>query len=353
MANEQMYSDTRLYDDGSGRGAVINQAIATPDQAIKNMQTRRPGGGAYVQLPGGPGQVMKNAKSNEDIEVDSEENNETSDDQIDYLATLFDGENLSEQFMTKASVIFEAAINEKVKLIENAILEAAQEVILEQVEANTETLTEQLDNYLNYVITEWMDENKVAVERGLRTEIAEHFMLGLKELLEETFIDVPDEKYDVLDEMAESNEELQNQLNEQIKKNIELSNEITARLCAESFMDLSKDLTDTEVEKLASLAEGIEFNTVEQYSDKVKLLKESYFNRPSTTSATTTQQQNLFEESTDPRAINTDPSMNALLSAMSRINRNVVKPQQKIKENTNAGKLLNMINPNIVSDQYI
>lgn len=352
MANEQMYSDPRLYSDANGKGAMINQPIATPEVAMANMKTRRPGGGAYVQLPGGPGQVTKNAQSNEDVEMD--ENIETDEPvKIDYLETLFDGENLSEDFMKKAAVIFEAAINEKVALIEGAMLEAAQELIVEQVEEKTEYLTEQLDNYLNYVITEWVDENKVAIERGLRTEIAEHFMLGLKELLEETFIDVPNEKYDVLDEMANANEELQSQLNEQIKKNIELSNEITARLCAESFMEISNGLTDTEVEKLASLAEGLEFSTVEQYSEKVKLLKESYFDKQNATSASTTQQQNLFEESTDPRAISANSDMSALVNAMTRINRNVVKKPAKINENTNGGKLLNLINPNIVTDQYI
>jgi hypothetical protein len=347
MANEQMYSDPRLYDDGSGRGAVVNTPIATPELAMKNMQTRRPGGAAYVQLPGGPGQVKANVAANEDIETDEQET------QPDYLESLFDGENLSEEFMQKTAVIFEAAINEKVAIIEQSILEAAKEIIEEQVEQKTQHLTEQLDNYLNYVITEWMEENQVAVERGLRTEIAEHFMVGLKELLSETFIDVPEEKYDVLDEMATANEELQNQLNEQIKKNIELSNEITARLCAESFMEISGGLTDTEVEKLAQLAEGIEFSNVQQYSEKVKLLKESYFNHQPKSVAEINQQQNLFEESNDPRAFTSTPEMSALVNAMSRINKNAKPAPKKIDEKTNAGKLLNMINPNIVSDQYI
>jgi hypothetical protein len=178
-------------------------------------------------------------------------------------------------------------------------------------------------------------------------------MVGLKELLSETFIDVPEEKYDVLDEMATANEELQNQLNEQIKKNIELSNEITARLCAESFMEISGGLTDTEVEKLAQLAEGIEFSNVQQYSEKVKLLKESYFNHQPKSVAEINQQQNLFEESNDPRAFTSTPEMSALVNAMSRINKNAKPAPKKIDEKTNAGKLLNMINPNIVSDQYI
>jgi hypothetical protein len=347
MANEQMYSDPKLYDDGSGRGAVINQPVASPDAAVKNMQTRRPGGGAYVQLPGA--QQANPAMNAED----KEETEETNISDTDYLASLFDGENLSEEFMKKTATIFEAAIHEKVSIIEKTILEAAKELIEEQVKEKTEHLTEQLDNYLSYVINEWMEENKVAVERGLRTEIAEHFMVGLKELLDETFIDVPEDKYNVLDELASANEELQEQLNTEIKKNIELSNEITARLCAEAFFDISTGLTDTEVEKLATLAEGIEFASVDQYKEKVKLLKESYFNKNSNQHIN--QQQNLVEETTNPgisKEIN-DPGMLNLVNAIGRLNKNRQKPAQQISENSNAGKLLNMINPNIATDQYI
>lgn len=347
MANEQMYSDPRLYNDGSGRGAVVNPAMSTPELAMKNMQTLRPGGAAYVQLPGG-----------QQAQMNSEDTEENEDRNLDYLESLFNGENLSEEFMQKAATIFEAAIHEKIAIVEQNILEAAKEVIEEQVEEKTAYLTEQLDGYLNYVITEWMDENKVAIERGLRTEIAEHFMLGIKELLDETFIDVPEDKYDVIEEMATANDELQSQLNEQIKKNIELSNEITARLCAESFFEISNGLTDVEVEKLATLAEGIEFTNVDQYKEKVKLLKESYFTRQTpksmTTSYSTSQQQNLVEENLNPNAIrdNNDPAMASLANAIGRLNRNRVKTPQ-IMENSNGGRLMNMINTNVPTDHYI
>ena len=348
MANEQLYSDPKLYDDGSGRGAVINQSVATPQNAMANQQTLRPGGAAYVQLPGGPGKVVKNADASESIETDEDDNEALqAKTSVDYLESLFNGENLTEEFMMKAATIFEAAI-----------LEASKEVIEEQVEAQTEFLTEKLDNYLNYVITEWMEDNSVAVERGLRTEIAEHFMIGIKELLEETFIDVPDEKYDVLDEMAQANEDLQNQLNDQIRKNVELMNENTARQCAESFMEISGGLTDTEVEKLATLAEGIEFQNVNQYTEKVKLLRESYFTRSSSNRINSNRiasQQNLVEETTNPNSMRdaANPEMSALVNAMARFGKNIPKQQVNAKENSNAGRLLNMLNTNIVSDQYI
>jgi hypothetical protein len=344
MANEQIYSDPNLYNDGSGRGAMINPPLSTPELAMKNMQTLRPGGAAYVQLPGG-----------QKAQMNAEQTEEEDQRNLDYLESLFSGENLSDEFMAKAATIFEAAIHEKVTIVEKAILEAAKEVIQEQVEEKTEYLTEQLDSYLNYVITEWMDDNKVAVERGLRTEIAEHFMVGIKELLDETFIDVPESKYDIIEEMANANDELQNQLNEEIRKNIQLSNEITARLCAESFFEISNGLTDTEVEKLATLAEGIEFANVDQYKEKVKLLKESYFNRQTTPQQNYSTRQNLVEENLNPNAIreNNDPVMSSLVNAIGRLNKNRVKQPAQLPENSNNGKLLNMLNTNIATDQYI
>lgn len=351
MANEQSYSDPKLYDDGSGRGAVVNQPVSTPQNAAANAQSLRPGGAAYVQLPGGPGNVTKNAEATEDVDDESEKLKAKTS--VDYLESLFNGESLSEQFMAKAATIFEAAIHEKVSIIEQAIIAASQEIITEEVESRTQLLTEQVDGYLNYVITEWMEDNKVAVERGLRTEIAEHFMVGLKELLEETFIDVPEEKYNVLDELTEANTDLQKQLNVQIQKNIELVNENTARHCAESFMEISNGLTDTEVEKLATLAEGIEFGSVQQYTDKVKLLKDSYFKRSSSSS-----HQNLTEEATNPNAMRdaANPEMSALVNAMTRFGKswsNKAQPSSSVKENSNGGRLLNMLNTNRVTDQYI
>jgi hypothetical protein len=339
MENEELYSDPRLYNDGSGRGAMIAKPVATPANAMANMKSLRPGGSAAP---------ISQENTNESIESDD---SETQYD-TDYLESLFNGENLSEEFMSKTKIIFEAAINEKVSLIEQNILEAAKEIIEEQVNSRTNHITEQVDNYLNYVISEWMEENKVAIERGLRTEIAEHFMLGLKELLEETFIDVPESKYDIVDEITKANEELQEQLNEQIRKNIELVNENTARLCAEAFIDISSDLTDTEIEKLASLSEGIEFSNLEQYKEKVNILKESYFTK---NSGNYQNQQNLTEESTGqmPLSENVNPGMNALVEAMSRLNRNTKKPQQKINENSNAAKLMSMLNSNMSQDQYI
>lgn len=249
------YSDPRLYQDATGKGAMIAQPIADPKRAVIPQY--------FVPLAQQGQQPLK-----DDVQ---------HSDEVDYLASLFDGEELSEEFKEKAKTIFEAAINEKVSIIESYIIQASKEIIEEQLTTQQDNLVEHVDNYLSYVINEWMEDNKVAIERGLRTEIAENFMMGLKDLFESSFIDVPEEKYNILDDLYTANEELQENANALIKENIQLKNEITARLCAEAFIEEASGLADTQVEKLARLAEGIEFADVNQYRQKVALLKESYF----------------------------------------------------------------------------
>lgn len=341
------YSDPNLYQDAEGKGAVINAPISDPMMSKKNKATLR----------------------SPDIEVGAMV---ATKEDTDYLESLFDGEELSESFKEKAATIFEAAIHEKVSLIEAHIIQAAKELIEEQINAaanilaeekeqTTNTLVEQLDGYLNYIISEWMQENKVAVERGLRTEIAENFIIGLKDLFENSFIDVPQEKYNVLDDIYDANEELQENVNKLIKENMTLKNEITAHLCAEAFMRQANGLADTEVEKLAKLAEGIEFDNVEQYEQKVGLLKESYFNRSSsqsrqnTTSASEFGQVPLNEEMSSVSYSNeaNNSLMENVVNTLSLLSKNKPKTQRFIPENTNAARVASLINPSIVKDNNI
>lgn len=349
------YSDPNLYNDGSGRGAVINPSIAQPMTAQSNMASLRPGGGMPGAIPPGfmPQQPMQGmgmgAAAGQQEEVVEE----------DYLADLFDGENLSEDFKQKVRTVFEAAINHRVTFLEAHIIQAAKELMQEQTQAakevieeatssSTENLVEHLDQYLNYVISEWMTENQVAIERGLRTELAENFINQLKDLFESSFIDVPDEKYNILDDMYGANSELQEALNNTIAENIQLKNEITARLCAEAFIDQTSDLADTEIEKLASLAEGIEFDSVDQYKQKVAILKETYFKGNSPVITESTNKTYLGESVGS--FVSTDSSnniMDSVVGAISAMQKNKPKAAQ------NAEKLTSLINPGIVQDNFI
>ena len=307
--------------DTSGRGSSFIKPIATPETAAFNQQTLRAALAAVLGLGG--------EQSDQEVQEDADAD---TDDQVDYLASLFDGENLSEEFKSKTQVIFEAAIYEKVSLMESHMLEASKEIIEEQVTAHTENIIEQVDQYMNYVITEWMEENKIAVERGLRTEIAENFITGLKELFENSFIDVPQEKYNVLDDLFTANDDLKNNLNTVIRENVALRNEVSARLCAEAFLEEATGLADTQVEKLATLSEGLEFDNVEQYRSKVALLKESYFN---VRSSSQRQDSSMLTEDMDSTQVLTetgngqqDSVIDSVVSAISMLNRNSPKTEK-------------------------
>ena len=340
------YSSTDLYNDGTGKGAVIAPPISDA--------------GTHDSSTSEKNKLTRDAKSSKA----AGQGKERTAENIDYLASLFDGEELSEDFKIKAQTIFEAAIAEKVSIIESHILEAAKEIIEEQIVEHGTDLVEQVDSYLDYVISEWMEENKVAVERGLRTEIAENFIMGLKNLFENSFIDVPQEKYNVLDDLFGANEELQENVNSLIKQNMDLKNEIKAHLCAEAFMEETSGLAATQVEKLAKLSEGLEFDSVDQYRQKVALLRESYFNRHSQAQQTHVPQQpqqavvpqSLVEDSQFGSYVgndgSSDPLMETVVNTISLLQKNQPKAE-KVHSSHAAQRLTSLINPGIVQDNYI
>ena len=205
-----------------------------------------------------------------------EESEESYDVKADVDALVGDSD-LSEEFKNKAATIFEAAIKSKVKA-ETAKLE---EEYAKKLEENTESfkgeIVEKVDSYLNYVVEEWMKENEIAIERGIKGEIAEDFISGLKKLFEDHYIDVPDEKYNVLEDQASKIESLEKKLNEQIEKNVEL-NSLNSNLKRQDIVDeLSKDLADTAKEKFDGLVESVEYSSEKDFRNKVETIKESYF----------------------------------------------------------------------------
>lgn len=193
------------------------------------------------------------------------------------IDALFNGEELNEQFRAKAATIFEAAVIARavsvVEELENDILEAAEE----SVNAIKQELEEQVDAYLNYMVQEWINENKVAIESGLKNEIMEDFVEGLKNLFAEHYIEVPEEKLDVVESMADEIDSLKAKLNEAINDNIELATAITEATKSDIINSVCEGLTATQAEKVKTLAEGVEFTTEGEYAEKVKIIRESYF----------------------------------------------------------------------------
>ena len=213
---------------------------------------------------------------------------EETDSEIDVkedIEALVGDADLSEEFKQKAATIFEAAINSKVNAEKERLQSEYDTKFEEEISKSKSELTEKVDSYLNYVVEEWMKENKLALERGIKGEIAEDFIGGLKKLFEDHYIDVPDEKYDVLEDQASKIEDLEKKLNEEIEKNVEM-NKVNGGYKRQEIIDEhSKDLADTAKEKFDSLVEGVEYSSEEDFATKVKTIKESYFEQKAEKSA--------------------------------------------------------------------
>jgi hypothetical protein len=190
---------------------------------------------------------------------------------------LLEGENLSEDFKQKATTIFEAAVMSRIEVIAEQVEQQLVEQFEEAVEQIKEDLASKVDDYLNYMVEEWMQQNELAVDTGLRAEIAEDFINGLHNLFVEHYIDVPEDKVDVVSEMAAKVAELEEALNEQISRGIDLTKELNEQKKIEAIYTACEGLAQTQVEKLKSLAEGVEFTTEEEFVEKLEVLKESYF----------------------------------------------------------------------------
>ena len=227
------------------------------------------------------------AKDDDEEEDDEEEADESKkaktkkeDIEVDVSAdvsALVDGEELSEEFKTKAATIFEAAVKSKIAGIRKQIREESKKENDERIESMQTEMTENVDNYLNYTVKEWMTENKLAVETGVRNEVTESFISGLKKLFEEHYIDVPDEKEDVFENLVVEVAELEEKLDEQTEKHMETVKELNTYKAAHIFKTISEGMVDTDVEKLAELTEDVEYDTDEQYKEKLNIIKNSYF----------------------------------------------------------------------------
>ena len=213
------------------------------------------------------------------------------------IEALLAGEELSEEFQEKAKTIFEAAIRSKIAEVKSELQEQYEATIVEEVAAVKTELTERIDAYLEYVADEWMSENQLAVEAGLKTEMTESFLSGMKSLFEEHYVTIPEEKYDVLDSMVEKLDEMEGKLNEQINKNIALTKRLSESTSDVIFADVTEGLAVTQKDKLAKLAENVEFDSEDTYREKLVTLRESYF--PSNGSSVQRNETETLTEGTE------------------------------------------------------
>jgi hypothetical protein len=249
-------------------------------------------------------------------EVVAEEEDYKVDVEQDVQA-LFEGEELSEEFQSKARTIFEAAIKEKVSEIKENLQTAYEQALVEEVASVRDELTERVDAYLEYVADEWIQENQLQVESGLKTEMTESFLEGMKSLFEEHYVSVPEDKYDVLESMVDKLDEMESKLNEQIERNVALNQRLAESNSDVILADVSEGLALSQKEKLASLASNVEFESETDYREKLVKLKESYF--PSKTSAPSAHSETISEgtQVDSPRQVSS--AMEAYMQTLGRV----------------------------------
>ena len=254
----------------------------------------------------------------EDAVVEAEETVTAEYDMEEDVNALLGGEELSEEFREKAKTIFEAAINAKVGAVKEEIQAEYDAKLVEGVAEARAELSERVDSYLEYVADEWFQENALAIESGLKTEMTESFLEGMKSLFEEHYVSIPEEKYDVLHSMVEKLDDMETKLNEQIEKNIGLNKRLAESVADGIFESISDGLAATQKEKLASLAESVEFESETEYREKLETLKESYFPAKSKSSAAKTE---TLSEGVEGAPEVPHGTMAAYLNTLSRVSK--------------------------------
>jgi len=267
------------------------------------------------------GALLESSEEEEEDTDSLEESEEGDEVEEEYdieedVNALLAGEDLSEEFQEKARTIFEAAIRSKVSEIKEQIQETYENALIEEVETIKQGLIERVDAYLEYVTDEWVSENALAIEAGLKTEMTESFLEGMKGLFEDHYVSIPEEKYDVIESMVDKLDEMEEKLNEQIEKNIALNNRLAESVADVIFADVTEGLALSQKDKLASLAENVEFDSEANYREKLVTLRESYFPFNSGTQREVTE--NLSEEVEYSNAPQVSGAMERYLSVLSR-----------------------------------
>ena len=259
--------------------------LKTPGATLKQVKD-------VVNKGAKPADPMKGMTENEEVSDEVIEEEEVTTDEVvaettveetpevdieEDVNALFGGEDLSEEFKEKAKLVFETALNAKVSEVKEALEAKYSETLEERIAEEKSALSDRVDNYLEYVADEWFNENALAVEQGLKTDMTESFLSGMRSLFEEHYVTIPEEKYDVLESMVEKLDDMETKLNEQIEKNVSLNSRLGESVANGILESVSEGLASTQKEKLASLSESVEFESEESYREKLATLRESYF----------------------------------------------------------------------------
>lgn len=315
LAESKKLNEAKLAGSEGGKDSTTGGAHAGDQTPIRDAVLNVPNGG---ETPN-PDSARNNVDNEKQAETVSGGKKTTSIKSVkEDIDALMNGEDLSEDFRAKAETIFEAAVMTRVNEEVARIEEEFEAELAEQVEQNTQGIVEQVDGYLGYIAEQWIAQNEIALERGMKSEIMESFILGMKDLFEEHYVEIPEERFDVLGEMESKVAELESKLNEQVEANIGLTKDLSEAKQAELVKSISEGLTDTEQEKFLSLVEELSFEDVASFEQKLKTIRENYFTTKTIAeqSVVTDAPVEMLSETVAVKAI--DPTMSAYLSVLNK-----------------------------------
>jgi hypothetical protein len=329
--NYRSDDDSAKLKDATSLASVRNVVNQKAQQA---MPMQKLASGSVKEESEDEGEVLVDDEEEEEVLVDEEDieeveetaaEEEVVEEEIDIeedVQALLEGEDLSEEFQEKARTIFEASIRSKVLEIKEDLQTRYENSLIEEISLIKEELTDRVDAYLEYVADEWIQENALAVEHGLKTEMTESFLQGMKGLFEDHYVSIPEDRYDVIESMVDKLDEMEAKLNEQIERNVALNRRLAESVADVIFADVAEGLALSQKDKLASLAENVEFDSEANYREKLVTLRESYF---PTRSAGTQKDfsENLSEEFSYEENLNesVSPIMEAYLQTLSRVSK--------------------------------
>ena len=281
---------THLQNDAEDLGApVVKPTDSNPDSTkkvkkITSDPAQKNEDEASLPKDNKPSGAAEEVESSDDEVIAEDSIDEVEIDLTDDVKALVSSDaDLSEEFKQKAAIIFETAVKTRIKEQTKILESQYEDKLSKETDTVKEAMVEKVDSYLNYVVEEWMKENELAVERGIRTEIAEDFITGLKTLFKEHYIDVPEEKYNVLDDLTNEKDKLEDKLNEKIKENVELNKQVGEFNREKIIGEVGSDLADTELEKFTSMAANVEYDNAEKFKEKLETVKDSYFGKKTET----------------------------------------------------------------------
>ena len=301
-------------EEAEVEGEVVAEEPAKEEEAVVAEQEEQPESVLRKKMEEA---IKESEETKEEEEVVAEQEEVIEVNVEDDINALIAGEELSEDFQEKARTIFEAAINSKVSIIKEDLEKEYAKVLQEEIDSTKIQLTERVDSYLEYVAGEWLEENSLAVEQGLKAEMSESFLTGMKSLFEEHYVSIPEDKYDVLESMVNKLDDMEEKLNEQIDRNVALNKRLAESKSDGILSDVSEGLAVTQKDKLASLAESVEFESESDYREKLVTLRNSYFPTRQVASTQSDDSEMLSEESKQP--VQSTGTMDNYLSALQRI----------------------------------